>query len=263
MAVDERKSPYACHVFACVNLAQLEVSWGEHELDSGRAPDPYLEEAIRSAQEALRINAGYSSAHVILAESHRVRARELTERGADPLASVRAARRAALESLEINSSDAAAYVSLGRVGTLEARWRAACGEDPAPALDEAKAHLARAIELDPAEVSGYVAMAELCRRAAGWSGGSGDPALPEIEQGLRMTQEALALCAGHGESLALQAALLLRQAECETQRALRDGLLGRAEEALEAALRCNGHLRRKYAPETERIRELTGVQGTR
>ena len=146
---------------------------------------------------------------------------------ASPNASLREAREAAGESVEINPSDALAYVSLGRIFTLEALWRMKRGEDPSSAFEEAKARLEKGIDLDPNDANGYVAMAEVCRRITEWSSRVGRHALVEISEGLRMTDQALSLRAGHGETLALRAALLLWQAEAEANGAQRKLVLQR------------------------------------
>jgi len=247
------------HIFSCVNLALLLVSRAEHALDVGGDPRAFLDESIRWGEEALRINASHSAAHVVLAESYRVQARELTELGQAPDASLHAAREAARQSLEINPSEALAHVCLGRVSTLEARWRIQRGEDPSATFEDAKTHLQAGIDLDPDDVGGYVAMAELCRRITEWSSRAGRSSQEEADLGLRMTEKALGLCAGHGESLALQATLLLLLAEPEPEGAQRKKLLQGASDSLDRALDTNRHLRRRYAAEATRIHELAGA----
>jgi tetratricopeptide (TPR) repeat protein len=248
------------YVISCCNLARVQVSRAEHELDVGGTVQPFLDSARAHCEEALEIHRSLVPAYHNLADVHRVEARRLMAQHADPTASFREARAALGKALEINASFAAGFVTLAQVSVLEGCWHMENGQDPRPSFEEAREHLRRGLELDAGNVDGYLEMAEVCRRLAEWDVAKGQPATNEIEEGLQMADKALSLRERLGRARALRAALLFCRAECEVDESRRALLLRQASDSVREAFEWNGHLRGRYALEAERIHQaLDGV----
>jgi hypothetical protein len=217
-------------------------------MDMGLDPRPTLDAAWAECLRSRAIDPNYAGTHSLLGSIALVRARDAFERGGEVALHLQEATREIDAALAINPLSADAAESRASIALVEARAHAARDEDPTAAFVAAEAAIDRGRQLVPKNRWQHDAVAELSVERATWSLAHGKPTAGWVDRGLAAAREILADHPFSPHVVQLQGKLHLVAARAAHDPAERASQARAAVDALETAVRMNGHLARTANP---------------
>jgi serine/threonine-protein kinase len=237
------------------NLGNAHTTVALWILQQGGDPSQRIEAAVASYRRALEIRPDYAIGLYNLALAERLRARHLLASGADTSAAERAAETAIRRAIELNRSDPENFIELAELDLQRAQGTLASEADPGAALQNAEASIRQARALNSTDPKLFYLEALGRRYQAEWNLSQGAPAAVLLGEGLRLTDQALALNSGFSEAIALQGVLLKLQSR-QLPAARRTEVARRALDTLESALEANPAMAREYEPDVAELRAM-------
>lgn len=124
-------------------------SWGNEVLKYGKDPSLYLQEAISSANSAIKLRGDFSNAYNNRGISYFIKASYEKQNGQDPLESIIKAIESYQEAIKIDSQNMEPYVNAGNAYTLLVDYYISKGEEPLDFMEKAVENYKKALEIYP------------------------------------------------------------------------------------------------------------------
>ena len=210
-----------------------------YEMRTNEDPEPGLDEAVASFDAAIRRNPDYAYAFANRGLAGRYRALYRLESGGDPTPFLDQARSDLDHALDLNPKVFWAYPEMVAVEILAARWAMRKGNSPQANFMAAGIAAENALAANPQNAVAYQSAAEVWRWRAEWRLENGRSVRSEIIEGRRLVEESLARNPGLTNARVTDAALLVIQAESESDPRTRRALARQAAEVLRRALADN------------------------
>jgi len=210
-----------------------------YEMRTNEDPEPGLDEAVASFDAAISRNPDYAYAFANRGLAGRYHALYRLESGGDPTPFLDLARSDLDHALDLNPQVFWAYPEKVAVEILAARWAMRKGNTPQANFMAAAIAAENALAANPQNAVAYQSAAEVRRWRAEWRLENGRSVRSEIIEGRRLVEEALARNPGLTNARVTDAALLVIQAESESDPRTRRALARQAAEVLRRALADN------------------------
>ncbi|WP_218920096.1 serine/threonine-protein kinase [Chondromyces crocatus] len=243
--------------FWLTSLRLIEATW---RLESGVDAEAAILDAETSARELERHQPWSPTSHRARGEASLLRARWLMAQERDPTAALLEARRALRHAMETTPWDAGYRVWNARAEIIALRWALRKGGERAVTFEAALAPILPLLEVQRVTPHLYLALAEIHELRAA-SRLDRREAEKDIAEGLRRTEETLAIHPHLGNALACKGRLLLLRARRSTT-ADRRAAATQAGEAFAAAILHNPQLARTQRHNLDEARQMAGSSGS-